>query len=484
MAKEREKEKISVKSSWNYPYELKLLLIVMLTLFSLATLFQFLPSRFTISTSDLRFCIASSSPLSLSPSPPSLNQDQLLSNGVLKRAFNSYGSAAYSFIAMSAYRGGLNTFAIIGLASKPLHDFGDPTYECRWVPELNSSEYISTVSYRMLPDKGHGRVYSVVVLNCTFSQPINANNSGGKLILYANNSGGGDWTSNHIEIIEVLSESPGSLNFSLFTSPPKYDYFYCGSPLFGNLSPQRIREWLAYHVWLFGPKSHFVIYDSGGIHEEVMEVVKPWMELGYVSLHDIRDEERFDGFYHNQVMVLNDCLHRYKFMAKWMFFFDVDEFVYVAPNNTIKSVLDSHSEYTQYTFPQKRMSNKLCLSLSDDAEQTNREWGFEKLVYRDVNRSIRRPRKYVMQPRNVYSAGIHVSRNYTGKTIAGNQTMYFHYHRTIVNRGELCKMLINSTEIYLENRPFVLDTGMRDLASFVKKFELKMIGSTLQNTPT
>ncbi|KAL5577939.1 hypothetical protein UlMin_019640 [Ulmus minor] len=472
---------------WNYAPELKLLLIIILLgLYYSATVFLFIQSGFTIPTRDLRFCItgtqtntSSSTP---SPSPPPLNQDQLLPNGVLKRAFNTYGSAAYSFISMSAYRGGLNTFAIIGLASKPLQVFGKPTYKCQWVPELNSSEHISTVAYKMLPDWGYGRVYTVVVLNCTFPQPINANNSGGKLILYANNSGGGDWSSNRIEIIEVLSESPGSLNFSLFTSPPKYDYFYCGSRLYGNLSPQRIREWLAYHVWLFGPKSHFVIYDSGGVNEEVMEVLKPWMELGYVSLHDVREQERFNG--KNQFMLLNDCLHRYKFMGEWMFFFDVDEFVYVAPNNTIKSVLDSLSEYTQFTFRQRPMSSKLCLSVSDDAEQTYRKWGFEKLVYRDVMRPIRLNRKYAVQPRNVYSAGVHLSKNLVGNSIhtRDNRITYFHYHGSIGNRGEPCKKLMNSTKFYFEKHPFVLDTGMHDVADLIKKFELKMIGSTLQKT--
>ncbi|KAL5578378.1 hypothetical protein UlMin_020077 [Ulmus minor] len=472
---------------WNYAPELKLLLIIILLgLYYSATVFLSIQSGFTIPTSDLRFCItgtqtntSSSTP---SPSPPPLNQDQLLPNGVLKRAFNTYGSAAYSFISMSAYRGGLNTFAIIGLASKPLQVFGKPTYKCQWVPELNSSEHISTVAYKMLPDWGYGRVYTVVVLNCTFPQPINANNSGGKLILYANNSGGGDWSSNRIEIIEVLSESPGSLNFSLFTSPPKYDYFYCGSRLYGNLSPQRIREWLAYHVWLFGPKSHFVIYDSGGVNEEVMEVLKPWMELGYVSLHDVREQERFNG--KNQFMLLNDCLHRYKFMGEWMFFFDVDEFVYVAPNNTIKSVLDSLSEYTQFRFRQTPMSSKLCLSVSDDAEQTYRKWGFEKLVYRDVMRPIRLNRKYAVQPRNVYSAGVHLSKNLDGKSIhtRDNRITYFHYHGSIGNRGEPCKKLMNSTKFYFEKHPFVLDTRMHYVADLIKKFELKMIGSTLQKT--
>ena len=112
----------------------------------------------------------------------------------------------------------------------------------------------------------------------------------------------------------------------------------------------------------FGPKSHFVIHDAGGVHAQVLEVLKPWMDLGYVTLHDIRDQERFDGYYHNQFMVVNDCLHRYKFMAKWMFFFDVDEYIYVPPKSTIKSVLDSLSEYSQFTIEQMPMSSKLCLT--------------------------------------------------------------------------------------------------------------------------
>jgi len=115
-------------------------------------------------------------------------------------------------------------------------------------------------------------------------------------------------------------------------------------------------------VKFFGPSSHFVIHDAGGVHEEVLEVLKPWMELGYVTVQDIRDEERFDGYYHNQFMVVNDCLHRYKFMAKWMFFFDVDEYIYVPPKTTIKTVLDSLSEYDQFTIEQMPMSSKICLS--------------------------------------------------------------------------------------------------------------------------
>jgi len=28
-------------------------------------------------------------------------------------------------------------------------------------------------------------------------------------------------------------------------------------------------------------------------------------------MEDVREEERFDGYYHNQFLIVNDCLHRY-----------------------------------------------------------------------------------------------------------------------------------------------------------------------------
>ncbi|XP_002533995.2 galactan beta-1,4-galactosyltransferase GALS3 [Ricinus communis] len=517
MGKEREKErggggggdkKMFIGVVMNCAAELKLLLTALLILCTIATLLQFLPSRFTISTSDLRFCISritttttttttttsialplNSSSVSPQSSPPSSLQqpeEQLTPNGTVKRAFYPHGAAAYNFIAMGAYRGGFDTFAIVGLSSKPLHLYAKPTYQCEWVPHKNSSsggsDPITAVAYKILPDWGYGRVYTVVVVNCTFAQPINSDNSGGKLFLHASTSGGGDRDFNITDRFEVLQEPPGNLNISLFTTKPKYDYLYCGSSLYGGLSPQRVREWMAYHVRLFGERSHFVIHDAGGVHEEVLEVLKPWMELGYVTLQDIRDQERFDGYYHNQFMVVNDCLHRYKFVAKWIFFFDVDEYIYIPPKNTIKSVLDSLSDYNQFTFEQMPMSSKLCLSA--DYGRYYRKWGFEKLVYRDIKRGIRRDRKYAIQPRNVFATGVHMSQNLAGKTNHKTESKikYFHYHGTIAQRREPCRNLLNVTEINFENNPYVLDTTMRDIAWSVKKFEQKMIGSRLQST--
>ncbi|CAK8562058.1 unnamed protein product [Lathyrus sativus] len=482
MAIKDKEKKLFVSSPRNYAAELKFLLTSLLLLCTIATLFHFIPSSFTISASDLRLCI---SRISQTPPPQasSIIHEKLITNNTIKRFFNPYGSAAYNFITMSAYRGGLNTFAIIGLSSKPLHVYGNPSYECEWIPYTNTSlEKITTNGYKILPDWGYGHVYTVVVVNCTFNDTINRENNGGKLMLYASTSGGGDRSFNLTDKMEVLVEQPKLLDHTLFDSKPKFEFLYCGSSLYGNLNPQRVREWIAYHVRLFGPNSHFVIHDAGGVHEEVLEVLKPWIELGYVTLQDIRDEERFDGYYHNQFMVVNDCLHRYKFMAKWIFFFDVDEYIYVPPKSTIKTVVDSLSDYSQFTIEQMAMSSKVCLS--HDYGKTYRKWGFEKLVYRDAITGIRRDRKYAVQPRSLYATGVHMSENLDGNTThkTEGRIKYFHYHGTIAQRRETCKLLVNSTKITYEKTPYVLDTTMRDIAGVIKKFELKMIGSRLQNT--
>lgn len=105
-------------------------------------------------------------------------------------------------------------------------------------------------------------------------------------------------------------------------------------------------------------------------------------------------------------------------------------------------------------------------------------------MYRDVKRGIRRDRKYAVQPRAVYATGVHMSQNIAGKTDhkTDRQIKYFHYHGTIAQRREPCRILVNYTKTTDENTPYVQDTTMRDIAGAVKSFELKMIGPRLQKT--
>jgi hypothetical protein len=272
------------------------------------------------------------------------------------RVFRPVGNAAALFVLMGAYRGGPRTFAVVGLASKPIHVYGRPWYKCEWISNNGSS--IRAIAYKMLPDWGYGRVYTVVVVNCTFPINPNQDNIGGKLTINAYYG----QSPRKYEKFTALEEAPGSYNESKYHPPYQYEYLYCGSSLYGNLSGARIREWMAYHAWFFGPKSHFVFHDAGGVSAEVRAALEPWVRAGRATMQDIKGQAEFDGYYYNQFLVVNDCLHRYRQSANWTFYFDVDEYIYLPDGNTLESVLNEFSDYTQFTIEQNPMSSVLCLN--------------------------------------------------------------------------------------------------------------------------
>ncbi|KAL8514482.1 hypothetical protein ACS0TY_013552 [Phlomoides rotata] len=393
-----------------------------------------------------------------------------------KRAFQAYGSAAALFVQMGAYRGGPRTFAVVGLASKPIHVFGQPWYKCEWIPN-NGNSSTRAKAYKMLPDWGYGRVYTVVVVNCTFPENPNADNSGGKLMLYAYY---GD-SPRKFEKFAALEEAAGSYDESEYQPPYKYEYLYCGSSLYGNLSAARMREWMAYHAWFFGASSHFVFHDAGGVSAEVRAVLEPWIKAGRVTLQDIRAQAEYDGYYYNQFLVVNDCLHRHRHAANWTFYFDVDEYIYLPDGNTLEAVLrDFGVNNTQFTIEQNAMSSVLCLNNS--TQDYPRQWGFEKLVFRDSRTKIRRDRKYAIQARNAYATGVHMSENVAGGTLHQTETRirYYHYHDTITVHHELCRNLLpisaTTATTWLDKIPYVYDHNMKKLAPIVKQFERTIIG--------
>ncbi|KAB5557827.1 hypothetical protein DKX38_008736 [Salix brachista] len=392
-----------------------------------------------------------------------------------KRNFQAYGNAAALFVQMGAYRGGPTTFAVVGLASKPIHVFGRPWYKCEWISNNGSS--IRAKGYKMLPDWGYGRVYTVVVVNCSFPVNPNRDNAGGRLMLNAYY----DESQRKYEKLTALEELPGSYNESKFHPPYQYEYLYCGSSLYGNLSASRIREWMAYHAWFFGPSSHFVFHDAGGVSPEVRAALDPWVRAGRATIQDIRGQAEFDGYYYNQFLVVNDCLHRYRYSANWTFYFDVDEYIYLPEGNALESVLRDFSNYTQFTIEQNPMSSALCFD--DSTQDYPRQWGFEKLLFRESRSGIRRDRKYAIQAKNAYATGVHMSENVIGKTLHQTETKirYYHYHNSIQVLGELCREFLplsaKNNVTWYNKLPYVFDDNMKKLASTIKEFERNTIGN-------
>uniref|UniRef100_A0A1J3G5V7 Glycosyltransferase family 92 protein n=1 Tax=Noccaea caerulescens TaxID=107243 RepID=A0A1J3G5V7_NOCCA len=392
-----------------------------------------------------------------------------------KRVFQPFGNAAALIVLMGAYRGGPATFAVVGLASKPIHVFGKPWFKCEWLSSNGTS--IRAKAVKILPDWGYGRVYTVVVVNCTFQSNPNADNSGGKLML---NAYYGE-SPRLFERLTTLEESAGSYDESKFSPPYPYDYLYCGSSLYGNVSSSRMREWMAYHAWFFGDRSHFVFHDAGGVSSEVREVLEPWIRAGRVTLQDIRDQSQYDGYYYNQFLIVNDCLHRHRHAANWTFFFDVDEYIYLPDGNTLESVLAEFSDNTQFTIEQNPMSNVLCLN--DSSQDYPKQWGFEKLLFKESRTNIRRDRKYAIQAKNAFATGVHMSENVLGKTLHKTETKirYYHYHNTITEHKELCREMLpvsakDKVTLY-KKLPFVYDDNMKKLVTTIKEFEQKKLGT-------
>ncbi|KAM0876803.1 hypothetical protein ACQ4PT_035935 [Festuca glaucescens] len=401
-----------------------------------------------------------------------------------KRELRPYGSAAALFVQMGAYRGGPRTFAIVGLASKPAHVFGTPYFKCEWLPNPypaggggGAPRPVRTKAYKMLPDWGYGRVYSVVIVNCTFPSNPNAGNRGGRLLVHAYYS----TASRRYERFVALEEAPGSYDEARFRPPFPYQYLYCGSSLYGNISAPRMREWLAYHAHFFGPRSHFVLHDAGGVSPEVRAVLDPWVRACRVTLQDIRAQAEYDGYYYNQFLVVNDCLHRYRHAANWTFFFDVDEYIYLPDGRTLEEVLGQLEQYTQFTIEQNPMSSKLCVE--DPTKDYPRQWGFEKLVFRNSITGVRRDRKYAIQARNAYSTGVHMSQNVHGRTTHNTESLirYYHYHNSINVMEEPCREFVpkptNGSTVMFEGVPYVYDDNMKRLAGDIKHFEEVTVGA-------
>lgn len=424
-----------------------------------------------------------------------------------KQSFHAYGHALALFVHMSSYRGGPDSFAIIGLGAKPAHVYGEAGFECEWVsagtPHVPRRKPIKGATRKFLPDWNMGRQYTVVVVNCSFEEPVGTDREGGELVVYALYGEGSGMPDTTPERIVALTEKKNEYDAKKFLPPYPYDYVYCGSPLYGKINAQRVREWIAYHVKVFGKRAHFFLYDAGGVTQSVARALQPWRRRGFVTVHDIRDQERYDGYYHNQFLVVNDCLHRTRFLPKWTFFFDVDEYLWVPSNESLGQVMQDFSNYTQVIFRQKPMAAQLC-----QAHQRNvsRKWGFEKLVYRNIKEEITWDRKYAIQPRSAFTTGVHRSDHIVGIDIVRESLGYFpeslvpklwyyHFHSTITQSDELCRTFVSSNldkpmnvslnastllepvDYYdVDGTPFRLDTSLQELAQSVKEFELKQIG--------
>ncbi|KAG0612337.1 hypothetical protein M758_6G019500 [Ceratodon purpureus] len=406
------------------------------------------------------------------------------------RFFHPHGIASRLIVEVGSYRNGPRTFSSVVMTSKHLNNLHEILYECEWV---SSDDPPLKVKARAIkPDWNMGRLYGTMVLVCEFPRDVGTDAEGGRLVLTA---GYAEPVFRSPERFVALTEMRGEYNASRYAPPYPYEITFCGSPLYGNISPQRVREWIAYHAWFFGEKTLFIFQDAGGIHEEVYRVLKPWIDIGRVRVQNLRQAEVYDGYYHHQFTMLNDCMLMSQTLANWTFFFDVDEFLYIPPSGepyqpTIGSILaeKARNNVTQILFQNVKVSDGLCWKSTRrvlDEPKISRKWAFEKLVYANCDYGWKpdESRKYAVQPQRVWATGVHRSEHMKldGKQEDMEITTLraYHYHNTANGRTELCRefpLSPNGEPNSLNVRNCTLDFSMATLAPTIKSYELAMVG--------
>ncbi|KAG6553603.1 hypothetical protein Mapa_004517 [Marchantia paleacea] len=418
------------------------------------------------------------------------------------RRFVPMGTATFLFVHFSTHRVEPNSFAVVGMGAKALYLYSNPQFFCSWQPHdypLRSA--VHTNGSFIQPDRSHvsyGKQYTGTVVYCTFDLPVGSDGIGGHLVVSATHG------TIHPSGLEDLSfvakvEVPGEFNASHFRAPYELDHVYCGAPLYGSLSPKRVREWIAYHVRFLGERSHFFLYDAGGIEGKVMDVLRPWVAKGRVTIMNVRQGERYNSHYHNQFVVLNDCLFRSRSLAVWTWFFDVDEYMYIPPQyssvNLVINEIESKfwgKRLQRISMLQRPMDHKHCIRSGDSNEQDS-AWALEKLVYRRTQvteRGGQMDRKSVVRADSALAMGPHEPvrmRMPPGAKDLAEVTMwesrrlqYYHYHGTVNKKeSELCHEFLGPevNETTFDDVQHQFDDSMKLLAEGAKGFELETVGS-------
>ncbi|KAF2585844.1 hypothetical protein F2Q70_00034681 [Brassica cretica] len=165
MAKERDHhpnkdKKLLVGVIWNFSTELKLIFMALLVIFTLATLLPFIPSSFSLSASDFRFCISRFSPAvpvnitstAVNVIPEKTTEPEIV-NGVIKRTFTGHGSAAYNFVTMSAQSSERSSTLMISWSfrDQDIDKDNEPTASLS-LPEPSSATSQNTQEMQMISD--------------------------------------------------------------------------------------------------------------------------------------------------------------------------------------------------------------------------------------------------------------------------------------------------------------------------------------------
>eukprot|EP00270_Netrium_digitus_P007664 TRINITY_DN2249_c0_g1_i1.p1 TRINITY_DN2249_c0_g1~~TRINITY_DN2249_c0_g1_i1.p1 ORF type:complete len:543 (+),score=61.97 TRINITY_DN2249_c0_g1_i1:63-1691(+) len=266
----------------------------------------------------------------------------------------------HQFILYKAHRVNDSRFIIVGVTAHEDLVLHPPLDKCLWQGQ-DQVPVESAPSFSWIDPTVHGRErFHTVLVNCSFPQPVGADGQGGVLRVQ---HGGVD--------LVVLHERAGETQAIM--QPPKYTCAYCGAPFFklrvqrGKVDPAdrawALSMWLAYHKRLFEKqgKTFFRFHMfSNEIVAELLEALQPSMDAGLAELvflhgHDTAPQHSF-----SYLTAINDCLYEMRYKAKWLWFFDSDEYILPQPSLSLSDAMARVSESPWVTLGSFLFSAAAC----------------------------------------------------------------------------------------------------------------------------
>lgn len=346
--------------------------------------------------------------------------------------FQTYGQALHPLVVFSSYRFSHTEFFVIALVAVSLSE-KNPSKEpvpnmCAWMQWLPEANYtppyplnLTSYSKRLAPiqlgsrsviitNDPHGSAYDVAVMKCIFEDPAGVNERGGYLYIKLQTD----------EFVPVFHEAPEEVNKIQFEGNFRYQFAYCSPPILSKLNAKYLKEWFMYHHFLFRVKRiHYFIYHGVDIDGESMKVLRPFLDRGYITLIDMRPEKSklLGGQYPSHHLVINDCIHRVRFLADWVFFWGFEEYVTILPPHTLQSMLAAHKESPWISLGRMMWSNMYCSQLRNISH--GKMWGIDRMFLRlehpTCGERERAPtcygvegqRKWIANPRLVFAGSIH-----------------------------------------------------------------------------
>ena len=116
---------------------------------------------------------------------------------------------------------------------------------------------------------------------------------------------------------------------------PEGGVYLAACSVYRNEAPY-LREWIEFHR-LVGVE-RFFLYDNGSTDEH-LEVLAPYIEEGVVVLG------RWEASPLDQRAVFDHCLHEHRADARWIAFFDLDEFLFSPTGRSVRELLRGYEDW-------------------------------------------------------------------------------------------------------------------------------------------